>query len=264
MKRLITILLSIALLVMAAGCAGGNTEPTERETTPTKQDTTEATVPAKVTVYLLDKVTTDYGDYTVYFYDENYNVDYCEQLDQSNTVSCTTYFEQKDINGMAGELREVWDSGTQYICALTWSQDGKLLKKAEDLAKTELEFEYDGAGKLVEVKEYYDGGLSAAFYYEYEDEVLQRLYCINSEEMMTFECETENGKIVKKTCYYDGGTGCCHDFLYDENGNLVEQREYWEDAPNETTTIGYSYKAVEVDADRAPYILAQQKYLVSE
>ena len=143
-------------------------------------------------MYLLDKVTTDYGDYTVYFYDENYNVDYCEQLDQSNKVFCTAYFEEKDINGMAGELREVWDSGTQYICALTWIQDGKLLKKAEDLAKTELEFEYDGAGKL------------------------------------------------------------------------VEQREYWEDAPNETTTIGYSYKAVEVDADRAPYILAQQKYLVSE
>jgi len=146
---------SIALLVMAAGCAGGNTEPTERETTPTKQDTTEATVPAKVTVYLLDKVTTDYGDYTVYFYDENYNVDYCEQLNRSNTVSCTAYFEEKDINGMAGELREVWDSGTQYICALTWSQDGKLLKKAEDLAKTELEFEYDGAGKLV-IRNYFE------------------------------------------------------------------------------------------------------------
>ena len=80
MKKLLAILLLIALLLTVAGCAGGNTEPTERETTPTKQDTTEATVPAKVTVYLLDQVITDYGDYTVYFYDENYNVDYCEQL----------------------------------------------------------------------------------------------------------------------------------------------------------------------------------------
>ena len=34
MKKLLAILLLIALLLTAAGCAGGNTEPTERETTP--------------------------------------------------------------------------------------------------------------------------------------------------------------------------------------------------------------------------------------
>ena len=261
MKRLIAILLSIALLVMVAGCAGGNTEPTLKETTPMKSDTTDATGPAKVTVYLLDKVATDYGDYTVYSYDENYNVDCCESLDESGTIFCTTYFEEKDANGMAGVLREVWDSQDTYIGTLTWSQDGKLLKKNEDV---ELVFEYNETGKLVEVKEYYDGGFSATFYYEYEGDVLQRLYCMNAEEYMTFECEAENGLIVNKTCYYDGGKGCCHDFRYDENGNMVEQREYWEDDPNGTSTISYSYKAVEVAADRAPYILAQQKYLVSE
>ena len=259
MKRWIAVLLTMVLLVMSTGCIGRITELTKKETTPTKPDATEA---AKVMVYLLDKVTTDYGSYTVYSYDENYNVDYYEDLDDSGTVFCTTYFEEKDANGMAGQLREVWASQDTYIGKLTWSQDGKLLQKNKEV---DLVFEYDEAGKLVEVKEYYDGGFSATFYYEYKDEVLQRLYCINTDEHMTFECETENGRIVKKTCYYEDGTkGCCHEFKYDENGNLVEQTEYWEEEPDNKTTLRYTYKAVEVTADRASYILAQQKYLVSE
>ena len=262
MKRLIAFLLSIVLPLIASGCFGGNTGSPEKENTPTKPNTADATESAKVTVYLLDKVTTDYGDYTVYFYDENYNVDRCESLNESGSVFCTTYFEEKDENGMAGVLREVWDSQDTYIGALTWSRDAKLLKKNKDV---ELIFEYDEAGKLVEVTEYYDGAFSATFCFEYKDDVLQRLYCMSAEEYVTFECEAKNGLIVKKNCYYyDGSKACCHDFSYDENGNLVEQREYWEENPNDTTTTSYSYKTVEVAADQALYILAQQKYLVSD
>ena len=68
--------------------------------------------------------------------------------------------------------------------------------------------------------------------------------------------------IIEKVVYStESMEGCSYRYEYDGNGNLVA--EYFlfdgELMPNMT----YSYKAVEVDADRAGYLKYQQAYLLA-
>lgn len=50
-------------------------------------------------------------------------------------------------------------------------------------------------------------------------------------------------------------------YEYDDHGNLIKESVLYDGETIPGTM--YYYKAVEVDAPRAPYLLEQQKYLIS-
>ena len=79
--------------------------------------------------------------------------------------------------------------------------------------------------------------------------------------MLFRSCKIESGRIVEKECLDVEGTAyCSYTYKYNKNGNLEQIRFVMdgEDSPAET----FTYRAVEVDASRAPYLIAQQQYLL--
>ena len=60
---------------------------------------------------------------------------------------------------------------------------------------------------------------------------------------------------------YSSDDSFSYRYEYDANGNLVKERMLYEGELIPVTT--YIYKAVEVSANRAQYLLEQQKYLTS-
>lgn len=278
MKRILALVLPLSLLLCGCKVAEPTTEPTPAETQITTAasnevvtDPTQIPVPStsemptdptpqeKVTVYLLEESVLCDNGYTQYFYDENYNVDKCESFTIENDLRYTSYYEDKNVGGMPGKIREVWDSDYENVSTLTWSQDGKILK---EVYGSVLEYVYDTDGKLVEKREYYEGNLSCTISYEYDGDVLLRVYCIDTDDHLCYECRAENGCIVEQIYYdEDGYVSCAYDYKYDENGSLKQSVERFEEETYPLET--YTYKAVEVDAERAQYLIEQQKFLVA-
>ena len=275
MKKLIALLLSAVLFMMTAGCTGGSTEPTEEETTSAKTETTEATAattlpqqtegtepvePEKVTVYLLERTSIfDYG-YQVYSYDENYNIIGIDTFTLENVLAYKLHFNKQDANGMFCERVEEWD-GDSYVSAYIWSQDGELREEQYAPNFSGDRYAYDAAGNMTQMQNYYDGALNYTVYFEYSGNTLQRAYCESEKGYKLFECKIDGGRIVEKDCFDMAGIQyCAYTYKYDNNGNLEQIRFVMdgEDSPCDT----HSYRAVEVDADRAPYLIAQQQYLL--
>ena len=245
MKRLLAVTLMVGLLL--CGCRAASSAPTE------------PAEPEKVTVYLLEKVRLYDNGHTEYFYDEHYNIDTYKVVTIEETLMYIAYFEEKDSNGMPGKYRQVWDSDSDDYSMLTWRQDGKLLK---EVYGTDTEYHYDAEGKLVKKQEYYEGILDTTVHYEYDGNVLQQAYCINEDNHMNYEYRIENGRIVEKICYDEEGSAIrTYHLKYDKNGNLEQKIMHY--AGELVSVESYTYRAVEVDASRAPYLIEQQKYLLS-
>ncbi len=264
MKQVIVFLLLVCTLF--CGCGKETNEPAKQETNkPTEPENEssqipeEPVVPEKVVVYLLDKSVICDSGYTQYYYDENHNIDKYEVFTIENELMYTSYFEDKNANGMASMYREEWSSAHGNHENLTWFEDGKLKEKKSGDESARSQFEYDQAGKLVEKREYYGDELYCTVHYEYEADVLQRVYCMNAEDRLYYECRVEDGRIVDKVFYEVYSESYVYE--YDTSGNLEQRNIYYEGdtSPSES----FTYKAVEVDVDRAVYLLEQQKYLLS-
>ena len=242
------------------------TEPAAESTSETQEPTGETTEPTqsveeKVTVYLLKKVTYFDSGSVEYHYDENYNIDSYTIFTLENTVMCEVFFEEKDANGMACVVRNQWPEGIEgEIRNLTYFEDGRL--KEEQFAGSNFsgcQYEYDREGNLIEKREYYDGMLISAVYFEYDYDQLTIAYCEDNAGSKVFECWIENGRIVAKI-FLDSGEDYGYRYEYDENNNMVSMTLYYEGEtfPGDQ----YFYEAVEVDADRVRYLQEQQKYLI--
>ena len=241
--------------------------PTETPTEPATEAATEpATEPTqtqkeKVTVYLLEKTVTYDNGSTEYYYDEDYNIASYKVFTIENEIMYTAYFEEQNANGMACVLRTEWPDGIgNEPRNLTYFEDGKL--KEEQIAGsnyTGYQYEYDQKGDMTEKREYYDGILESIVYYSYDGETLSAVYCEDKEGNKVFECRIENGLVTEKV-FFDTGSEYGYSYEYDENNNLVKTTFSYDGEiyPSEQ----YYYKAVEVDADRAWYLLAQQNYLL--
>lgn len=237
------------------------------DSTPTPEPSAEVTPaptqpgPKLVTVYLLEKSTYFDSGSSEYYYDENYNIDSYTVFTIENEPVYTAHFEEKDSNGMACRYRaELPDDSDGEIRTLTYFADGKL--KEEQLVGsnfTGYQYEYNQKGDVVQKREYYDGILESVVYYEYEGEVLKAVYGEDRESNRLFDCRVENGLIMEKVCYQDDSS-YSYLYKYDENNILVESAFFMEgeNMPSEQ----YYYRAVEVEADRAWYLLAQQRYLL--
>lgn len=289
MKRIIVFALLSCLLLCACGQNTAPTEPatqtphatdpatdpaTEPATQPATENIPETQAPTeaptdpphgeaeKVTVYLLKEAIYFDSGSAEYRYDENYNIDSCTVFTIENTTMYEKFFEEKDANGMACVIRTQWpeDAGNETL-NLKYFEDGKL--QEEQIAGsnyTGYQYAYDQAGNRTEKREYYDGILQSIVYYEYDGEQLTAAYCEDNAGSKIYECRIENGLIVEKT-FLDSEEAYGYRYEYDENNNLVQTTFCFEG--DETPGDQYTYEAVEVDAERAHYLLEQQKYLFS-
>ena len=277
MKRIFAFALLTCLLL--SGCktavapAGSASTPEQPQPSTSEPSPAVSTEPEaeQATVYLLDK-TTRYNeaggvmDTIEHYYDEAYNIDTYKVLSPTNELDETVYFEEKDANGMAGKCRSDWGDGFGKTNTLLWHEDGKLKEVQYDTAfygaVRGLRYVYAPSGMPSQKQEFYEESVDSVLHYEYDGDMLQRAYCMNWDEHMTFEYRCEDGRVVERICYTEEGSkACTHDFSYDENGNLVQETTH-EDGKT-APTKAYTYKAVQVDATRVPYLVEQQNYLLS-
>ncbi len=281
MKRILLIVIAICVLFSGCRLSFSLTEPTdppaaaptskvteatteaatEPATTPSTELTTEATEPKQetVTIYLLEK--THYYDsgYVEYTYDENYNLVSYQVYTLEKTLMYTTIFEAPDANGMPCTSQTQWPDGSKDDWVLEWFQDGKIKESTLVDSFTGWQYEYDNAGNRTEKRAYYDGELESATYYVYDGSALSQVYTENGQGDRIYDCRLENGIITEKK-YSQADGGYIYYYEYDENGNLVNETALCE---GEMIPIqSHTYKAVEVAADRAAYLLAQQDYIL--
>ena len=270
MKKNVALVLLFGLLL--CGCA--SSKPVHTELAINSQVTTETTAeavnventvetkPEKVKVYLLDKTVIYDSGFTSYHYDEDYNIDFYKVHTIENDLMCTTYFENKDEHGMATQNRMQWASDESCsILRLTYTESGKLKEEREaGDTFTGFQYVYDNKENLVEVREYYEGTLNSTVRYEYNVTELHSVYCEDPEGNRLYDCCIENNFVVEKV--YNDSEGYSIQYEYDENGNLAMESVIFEG--EHIPGVMYYYKEIEVDADRAPYLLEQQKYLQSK
>jgi hypothetical protein len=274
MKRSIALVLLVVLLLCGCAPAEPAADVTQPPVTsaPTTEPTTEATTeptteptqaePEKVTIYLLEKSVIYDSGFTSYHYDENYNIDTYKVHTIENDLMYTVFFEEKNADGMAAKHRLEWTDGSSQLRLLTYFADGKLKEDQEDFSTfTGYQYGYDENGNLTEKREYYEGLLCATVRYEYVGTELCRVYCEDPEGNHIFDCRVENQRIIEKVCYDAGVYSYSAMYEYDDHGNLVKESVNYDGEIIPGTM--YYYKAVEVDASRAPYLLEQQKYLIS-
>lgn len=299
MKR--TLLAGLALCLLLCGCDSGTktsenptrepthasteapankaTEPSIEETTtpatepitePATEPTTEpATEPAtepvasadKVTVYLVER--TDYYDSgrCEYYYDDNYNIISNQVYTLENELMYTSIFEDPDENGMPRRLYTLWSDNTMGDdWVISWFQDGKIKEMQLKDSFTGYQYEYDQKGDVIEKRSYYEGILEDRVCYEYNGSELWRVYSEDIEGNHIYDCRIEDGVIIEKA-FLDPEASYSYFYEYDENGNWIIESFLFDGELSPASV--HSYIAVEVDADRAPYLLEQQKYLLS-
>ena len=250
-----TVPATVPVTVPVAESAPATQAPTETDTEPVPSEA------AKVTVYLLTKVILFDNGSTEYHYDENYNIDSYTVLTLENTTMCETFFENKDPNGMACTVRTNWPGDAEgEIRSLTYSEDGKLLEEQTPVSiYSGYQYAYDPLGNRTEKREYYEGMLETAVYYEYDGNQLMAVHGTDNAGNWMFECHITDGLVIEKV-FFDSEPNYGYLYEYDENRNLIQTFFYFGDeiTPGEQ----YFYQAVEVDAERAGYLLEQQKYLI--
>ena len=270
MKRVIALL--VLSCVLLSGCTitintpateeTQGTLPTTAQTVPAETvepETTVATEPVEalpetVTVYLLESSMLFDSGRIAYEYDDDNNIISYTVYTIENQPMYTATFDELDLEGMPSSYSA---HGQDYTIA--YFEDGKLKEIQDGTGSyTGFQWDYNPRGDVSEKREYYEGILQSAVYYEYENGVLAAAYCENKAGERVYECQVENGLIVKST-YAETEGGHAYLYEYDENGNLISDSividgETW---PNTT----YTYRTVEVDYSRACYLLEQQKLL---
>ncbi len=267
MKRFFVI--AILLCLLLCGCASGDAldaqptptlQPTDTLTTSTPVPTPTA-APETVTVYLLESTVYYDSGSVQYHYDDDYNVDSYASYTLENELMYTAYFEEKDSNGMACRIRSEWQGGGDETRIAVYDAHGKLQEERyEGDSFSGYQFAYDQKGNLTEKREYYDGILQSAVYFEYDGEILRAVYGEDREGNRVFDCVVEQGRIMEKICYDSEGGSYSYFYEYDANGCLIRSSMlyYGEQIPGDS----YTYITAQVDAHRADFLGEQQRYLI--
>lgn len=246
----------LVLCLLLCGCQATNngaTEPAQPEA---------SMPPEQVTVYLLEKSVLSDSGFTQYFYDGDYNIIRSETYTIENELMHTTQYKNLDENGMFGSVYWANDGETFDRRTVIWQPDGKIQEEQSSPDYSGFRYEYSQEGRLVKKQEYYENELFLTVHYAYDGDTLDRIYCIDAEGRLDYECRIENGRIAEKTYYTPNGyVSYSYTYRYDANGNLEQLEEHLEDYVHPSEL--YSYKAVTVDAQRAVYLLGQQRYLLS-
>ena len=234
---------------------GGNETPIEETTAPITESATEPAEPQdKVTVYLVERTAFYDSGYVTYNYDENFNIVSYDVYSIENELMYSTVFSEHNTHGMPCKFSQHGGNWT-----IAWFEDGKIKEEQEEDNYSGYQYEYDQKGDIIEKRGYYEGILQDTVYYEYNGDELFRVYCEDVEGNHTYDCRVENGVIIEKV-YYDPAASYSYFYEYDENGNWIAESFLYDGEL--TPSSVHSYVAVEVDADRATYLLEQQKYIV--
>jgi len=113
------------------------------------------------------------------------------------------------------------------------------------------------------MSDYSDGILQSTAYYVYRGDELWQLWCEDPYGNHLYDCRVEDG-VILETVYYTSDGGYSHSYMYeyDANGNLVCENFMSAEEGSFTQKV-HHYKAVEVDAARAQYLLRQQEQLAT-
>ena len=214
-----------------------------------------------VTVYLLQEAFLFDNGPMSFYYDEHYNVAGYNFNDMEGQTIFTGHFAQPDANGMPSRYGTVWyDGSAGEDRILEWDRDGKLLEDRAGDAFTGTQYDYDEQGRLLERRDYYEGMLDSAVYYEYDGDTLSACWSEDSLCNKKFDCRVVGGRIVEQT-FYDYSTPYGYIYEYDENGNLVRSTFVFDGEGLPGTQ--YTYIQVQVSPERAQYLREQQKYLMT-
>lgn len=275
MKRILAILL-LSCLLLSTGCCcivGGqeetvpgpdNTDPVDApeqvESVPATKPTAEPE-PEMVTVYLVDEIAMADNGSLFFEYDEEGNLKSEKMYSIEGNHLYTKHYEDPDENGMPRKIRTEWIEYDTYCTTLSYFADGKIEYEMSDEDEyTGYQYSYDLKGDLVEKREYYEGILESIVICEYDGEELTAVYCEDADGTPVYEATLSNGRIVEKF-FLDPDYPSAYMYAYDENGNLHTE-EYVADGMRMVVSM-YSYKTIEVDYDRAQYLLKQQDYILS-
>lgn len=242
-------------------------EPTpEPAATPAPMPTTAPVQPKPetVTVYLLEKTEILDTGYKQFSYDSNYNIHACDGFTMDDDFWFSIYFVEKDKNGMAYMLWEEWADGSGKTFLVTYGEDGRLQEAIYERSNySGVQCTYDDKGRLSEMSDYSDGILQSTAYYVYRGDELWQLWCEDPYGNHLYDCRVEDG-VILETVYYTSDGGYSHSYMYeyDANGNLVCENFMSAEEGSFTQKV-HHYKAVEVDAARAQYLLRQQEQLTT-
>ena len=213
-----------------------------------------------VTVYLLKKANIFDTGYIEYGYDDYGNLDYYSVYNMDSELISSSFFDDKNANGMSCKVRTEYMSGDIEQIILEYFEDGKIKEQKYTYADyCGFQYEYDNKGDLIEIREYYDGLLEEMVRYEYDGETLKSVYCENANGDLIYDCKIENGRIVKEI-HNDSSEEYCFNYKYDENGNLIEST--FEMSGEITPSYTYEYETIKVDSERAMYLYYQQNYIL--
>ena len=278
MKKVFALLLAVALCLPLCGCdfsfaTGGEaettsgkswvtmpavmqtepTEPLETEPSPTEPAPTE---PELVTVYLLESAQIYDSGRMEYIYDEEDNIISIKVYTIENDLMFTTYFEECDLDGIPGSYRVAWEMGGGDSYKITYTDYAKITDIEYVGGNfTGNQFEYDQQRRVTEQRSYYEGILEEAAYFEYDGDKLVNSYCTDVNGNLVYECRVENG-LIKEYIYSEDQGSSRRLCEYDEAGNLLSD-SYIYDGETVPGTF-YKYRAVQVDARRAIYLVGQQ------
>ena len=263
--RCLILCLTVGCLLLS-GCDitfNGEISAEKHEKKPEKEQedpTTEPAQPEKVTVYLVESTAFFDSGSVEYVYDADFNILSYQVLTLDKDVMYSAAFDERDANGMPRSFKTQWPEGYgNEEWALSWFQDGKLQEAQMNGNFTGYQYAYDEKGDVTEKRSYYQGILEGVTRYEYDGEELIRVYHEDPQGEHVFDCRVENGIIIEKSFSQSAG-GYAYFYEYDANGNLVKETGLVE---GETVPIqSHTYKAVEVEPERVPFLLAQQKYLL--
>lgn len=235
-------------------------KPDKEYEDPTTESATEPAQPEKVTVYLVESTVYPDTGSVEYIYDADFNILSYQVLTLDKDVMYSAVFDERDANGMPRSFKTQWpENYGNEEWTLSWFQDGKIQEAQMNGNFTGYQYAYDEKGDVTEKRGYYQGILENVTRYEYDGEELIRVYNEDAQGEHIFDCRVEHGIIIEKSFSQSAG-GYAYFYEYDAKGNLVKETAIVE---GETVLIqAHTYKAVEVEPERVPFLLAQQKYLL--
>ena len=281
MKRILAVL--VLLCVLLCGCefsldidgtvkeansgknwvtvpAAMQTEPNAAPTEPVETEPAPApTKPAEdelVTVYLLESSQIYDSGRMEYIYDNADNILSINIYTIEDDLMYTVYFEESDLDGIPSSYRTEWQVGGGEAYNITYTDYAKITDvELVGGNFTGQQFEYDQDRNMTQQRYYYEGMLETTAYFEYAGGVLVNAYCEDVLGNSVYKCRVENG-LIKEYIYSDEQGGYRRMCEYDEAGNLLSD-SYVIDGETVPGTF-YKYRAVQVDARRAIYLLGQQ------
>lgn len=217
------------------------------------------------TVYLLSRIETPGLSLETFTYDENGFILESTMFNMAGEeIDYCSY--EVDKRGCPVSAEGRYD-GMSYGWEFEYDKKGNILKRAYIEGNEEtyrVEYIYDKEGKRLEEKEFWSGGHTSVIRYTYDE------YgdIMNGKEYSTYDNSVKsemyydrNGHLVRDYTYEtELESDADRNFVYDDNGCLIQENTYFSGAMGYTAY--YEYKTIQVDSKQAEILRKVQKDLL--